>query len=125
MVSEISKASESLFLSRTSEGMVEELEKRGEICEQIEAVEKLVSFYFERVKEGCWLTEDLQNLILDRLKKCYELAQRSKDFHTPQKDSLFAEEQPDLSSLHQKLGAKRSAEPLTCTSFHLEKRQRM
>jgi hypothetical protein len=33
-----------------------------------------VQFYFERIKEGCWLTEDLQELITQKILKCKNLA---------------------------------------------------
>lgn len=141
MPSEISKASESCFFSRISNSpqnknsMLRELQEEPEqdvkIFEEIQGIQKLVKFYFERVKEGCWLTEDLQTLILERLQKCQNLAEKQKKqkMETPCKDSLFEEREEEVRTFSKvTLGRKRS--PIeefsaACSSFHLDsKRQK-
>ena len=50
------------------------MKEEASILSEISSLEKLVAFYFESVKEGMWLTEDLQIRITERLKKCKSLA---------------------------------------------------
>lgn len=106
MPSDISKASESCFFSRIQDSsnrpsLVKELDQESEqdlkISDEIQGIENLVKFYFDRVKEGCWLTEDLQTLILEKLQKCQQIAEKSKKkkLETPLKDSLFEEKEEE------------------------------